>query len=99
MIPVHISTRNPLRAKLIVEEKAKAINWEANEEGEFEEILVEEEDVEMEVETLGANPLTRIPAYFPPQKGKSKVPKDIDERKSSLPTLLIPDDIILKEHN
>ena len=34
-----------------MEEKWKAIILEADEEEDFEEILVEEEDVEMEVET------------------------------------------------
>lgn len=69
-----------------MEEKGKAINLEANEEEEdFEEILVEEEeDVEMEVETHGSDPLTRFPVYVPPQKGKARVPKDLDESKSSL---------------
>ena len=79
-----------------MEEKGKVINFEVDEEEEFEEILVEEEDVEMEVETQGADPLTRLPAYVPPQKGKAKVPKDIDERKSSLQTPLLPDDIIFE---
>lgn len=50
MVSVRISPRNPLRAKLTMEEKGKAINLEADEEEEFEEILVDEEDVEMEVE-------------------------------------------------
>jgi len=72
-----------------MEEKGKAINLEADEEEEFEEILVEE-DVEMEVETLGADPLTKLPAYVPLQKGKAKVSKDIDESKSSLQTPLLP---------
>jgi len=34
-----------------MEEKGKAINLEVDEEEEFEEILVEEKDVKMEVET------------------------------------------------
>jgi len=67
---------------------------EVDEEEEFEEILVEEEDVEMEVKTQGANPITRLSEYVPLQKGKAKVPKDIDESKSSLQTLLLHDDII-----
>lgn len=51
MILVRISPRNPLRTKLTMKEKGKAINLEADEEEEFEEILVEQEDVEMGVET------------------------------------------------
>lgn len=80
-----MSPRNPLRTRLTIEEKGKAINLEVDEEEEFEEILVEEEeDVEMEVETQGVDPLTMLPVYVPSQKGKARVPKDIDERKSSL---------------
>lgn len=97
MVPVHISHRNSLRTKLTMEEKGKAINLEADEEEEFEEILVEEEDVEMEVDTQGVNPLTRLPAYVPPQKGKAKVPKDIDESKTSLQTPLLLTTLFLKE--
>ena len=52
MVLVCMSPRNPLRTKITMEEKGKAINLEVDEEEEFEEILVEEEeDVEMEVET------------------------------------------------
>ena len=50
----------------------------------------------MEVETQGVDPLTRLPAYVPPQKGKAKVPQDIDERKSSLQTPLLPNDIVFE---
>ena len=66
MIPVCVSPRNPLRTKLTLEEKGKAINLEANEEEDFEEILVEEEDVEMEVKTQGADIITRLSEYVPP---------------------------------
>lgn len=96
MVLVHVSPRNPLRTRLTMEETRKVINLEADDEEEFEEILVEEEDVEMEVHTQGVDPLTRLPTYVPPQKGKVKVPKGIDERKSSLQTPLLPDDIIFK---
>ncbi len=47
----------------------------------------------MEVETQGADPITWLLEYVPPRKGKAKVPKDIDESKSSLQTPLLPDDI------
>ena len=97
MVPVHMSPTDLLRTRLTMEEKGKAINLEVDEEEEFEEILVEEEeDVEMEVETQGTDPLTRFPAYVPPRKGKERVPKDIDESKSSLQTPLLPDDIIFE---
>jgi len=55
--------------------KGKAINLETNEE-ESKEILVDEDDVEMEVETQGANPITRLLEYVPLCNGKAKVPKD-----------------------
>jgi len=81
-----------------MEEKRKAVNLETDEEEEdLEEILVEEEeDEDMEVETEGANPLNRLPKYVPLQKGKARVPKDLDESKSSLQTLLLPDDIVFE---
>jgi len=68
---------------------------EADEE-EFEEIMVDEEVVEMEVETQGADLITRLPEYVPPLKGKSKVPNDIDKSKSSLQTPLLLDDIVFE---
>jgi len=85
MVSVHMSPGNLLRTRLTMGEKGKAINLEVDEEEEFEETLVEEEeDVEMEVETQGADSLTRLPAYVPSQEGKARVPKDIGESKSSL---------------
>lgn len=65
-------------------------------EEEFEEIMVDEQDVEMEVETQGVDPINRLPEYVPPHKGKAKVPKDIEESKISLQTLLLPDDIFFE---
>ena len=64
------------------------------EEKDLEEISIEEEDEEMEEETQGADPLTRLPAYVPPWKGKARVPKDLDERNISLQTSLLPNEII-----
>jgi len=95
MIPVCVSPRNPQRTKLTLQENGKAINLEADEE-ESEEILVDEEDLEMGVETQGADPITRLPEYVPSRKGKSKVSKDIDESKSSLQTPLLPKDIVFE---
>lgn len=48
----------------------------------------------MEEETLGVDPLTSLPTYVPAWKGKTRVPKDLDERKSSVKTPLLPDDIV-----
>lgn len=50
----------------------------------------------MEEETQGVDPLTRLCMYVPMQKGKPKVPKDLNERKSSLQTLLLSNDIIFE---
>lgn len=81
-----------------MEEKGKVINLEADEEEEdFEEFLVEEEE-DVEMETQGADPLTRLPTYVPSWNRKEKVPKDLYERKSTLQTPLIPNDIIFTEH-
>jgi len=57
MVLVCMSPRNPLRIKITMEEKGKAINLETDDEEEdLEEILVEdEEDEKMEEETQGAN--------------------------------------------
>ena len=97
MILVRVSRRNPLRTKLTMEEKGKEVNLEIDEEEDLENILIEEdEDEEMEKETKGVDPLTRLPAYVPPWKGKAKVPKDIDESKSSLQTPLLPRNIIFE---
>lgn len=98
MILVCVSPRNPLQTQLTMEEKGKAVNLETNEEEEdLEDIIIEEDkDEGIEEETEGATPLTRLPTYVPPRKGKAKVPKDLDESKSPLQTPLLPDDIILK---
>ena len=50
----------------------------------------------MEVETQGANPITMLLEYVPPRKDKAKVPKDINESKSSLQTLLLLDDNVFE---
>jgi len=38
----------------------------------------------------------KLPAYVPPWKGKTKVPKDLDETKSSLQTPLLPNNIVFE---
>jgi len=50
----------------------------------------------MVVETDPVHPPTKLPAYIRPQKGKAKVPKDLDESKSSLQTPLLSEDIIFE---
>jgi len=45
----------------------------------------------MEVDTQPRHSAEKIPTYVPPWKGKATVPKDLDENKSLLQTLLLPD--------
>lgn len=47
------------------------------------------EDIDAEV----AKPLTKFPEYIPSQKGKAKVPKDLDSNKFLLHTPLFPEHI------
>lgn len=50
----------------------------------------------MEFETQGADPIIQLSKYVPLRKGKTKVSKDIDERKRSLQTPLLPNDIVFE---
>ena len=52
-------------------------------------------DVE-EVEVQDADPITRLLEYIPPCKGKTKVPKDIDESKVPLQTPPLLDEIVFE---
>jgi len=52
-------------------------------------------DVE-EVEAQGFHHITWLPEYVPPRKGKTKVPKDIDESKVPLQTPLLLDEIVFE---
>ena len=81
--------------------EGEAISIEADEEeGDLEDLIIkEDEDEGMEGETKPAHPLTKLPAYIPPQKGKTKMPKYLDKSKSSLETLLLPDNIIFEGTN
>ena len=96
MVPICVSLRKSLCTRLTMEEKGKAANLEIDEEEEdLEDLIIEEdEDEGMEEEPEPAHPPTKLPTYIPLQKGKAKVPKDLDESKSSLQTPLLPDNII-----
>lgn len=50
----------------------------------------------MEEDTQPMHHTTKFPTYIPPRKGKAKVPKDLDENKCSLQTLLLPDNIMFE---
>lgn len=68
-------------------------------EEEIEDIPMDDEDVGVdveEVEARGANPITWLPEYVPLRKGKAKVLKYIDERKTPLQTPLLPDEIVFE---
>lgn len=53
--------------------------------------------MEMEdVEIVGSDPITKLPKYIPPCKGKTKVPKDIDKSKVALYTPLFLDQIMFE---
>jgi len=91
---VHASLRrNPL--KPTSQEKGKVIKLDLEEE-DIEDIRMDNEDVGVdveEVETQGADPITRLSEHVPPQKPKTKVPKDIHEIKTPLQTPLLLDEI------
>lgn len=86
MVLIRVSSQNPLYTRLTMEEEGKVVNVETNEEEEDLEDLIIEEDADegMEEETEPAHPPTNLPTYIPPWKGKAKVPKYLDESKSSL---------------
>lgn len=85
--------RNP--PKPTTQEKGKAINLEPEEE-DIEDIPMNDEDVGVEVEeveTHGADPITRLLEYIPLCNPKTKVSKDIDKSKTPLQTPLLPNEI------
>lgn len=54
-------------------------------------VVEEEEDVEEDIQPLHS--AAKLLEYVPPQKGKTKIPKDLDAKKSALQTPLLPDGI------
>jgi len=59
---------------------------------DHEDIAVETKDVDIE----GLDPISKLPKYIPPRRGKTKVPKDIDESKVTLHTPLLPNQIVFE---
>ncbi|MCY6524806.1 hypothetical protein, partial [Actinobacillus pleuropneumoniae] len=43
-----------------------------------------------DVDVEGAEPITNLPQYIPPRKGKAKIPKDPDSQKFFISTPLLP---------
>ena len=79
-----MSLRNPRHRKLSMEEKGKAVTIETDEEEKDLQALItamkEEEEVEEDIQPLHST--TKLPAYVPLWKGKTKVLKNLDEMKS-----------------
>jgi len=96
--PVRASPRkHPQLGKPTAQENAKMIDLEKEEEAE--EIPMDDEDIAMEMEYVeieGSDPISELTEYIPPHRGKMKVPKDIDERKVTLHTPLLPDQIVFE---
>ena len=79
-----------------MEEERKTINIERNDKEEdpptfFEEIELEEE---MEEDIMPVPAPAKWPKYVPPQKGRVKVPKDLDVVKDTLITLTLPKGVL-----
>lgn len=58
--------------------------------------IIAEEDEDMEEDIQPIHSAKKLSTYVPPWKGKTKVPKDLDETKISLQTPLLPDDIMFE---
>lgn len=53
-----------------------------------------EESLRMEdIDVEGVEPMTRLPKYIPPRKGKEKVTKDPDTNKFTVSTPLLPEQV------
>lgn len=50
----------------------------------------------MEEDIQPVRATAKLPKYVPLQKGRAKVPKDLDATKSALQTLLLPDGIMFE---
>lgn len=96
--PVRASSRrHPQSGKPTVQEKAKMIDLEPEEEAE--EIPMDDEDIVVEMkatEIEGSNPISKLPKYIPPCRDKRKVPKDINEIKFTMHTPLLSDQIVFE---
>jgi len=90
--------RNMPKDKPTAQENGKTINLEMEEE-EIYDIPMDDEDLGVEVEEVeveGSDPITKFPKYIPLCKGKTKVPKDIDERKVTLHTHILSEEIVFE---
>jgi len=46
-----------------------------------------------DIDAKGVEPMTRLPKYIPPRKGKEKVMKDTDTRKFTVSMPLLPEQV------
>ena len=98
MVPIRVSPRKPLRNKLPMAEKGKVVTIDTNEEEvDLQALTITvEDDEDMEEDIQPIHSVTKLLTYVPPRKGKTKVPMDLDETKSSLQTPLLLDDIVFE---
>ena len=70
-------------------------------EADVEEFHVGADDIDMEevedIDVQGSHPISKLPEYIPPCRGKENVLKYIDESKVTLHTPLLPDQIVFEE--
>lgn len=59
-------------------------------------IITSEEDEDIEEDIQPTCSTTKLPTYVPLWKGKTKVPKGLDETKNSLQTPLLPERILFE---
>jgi len=67
------------------QEKGKVVDLESDEG--MQETRMDAKDIDVE----GVDPISKLPQYIPPCEGEVKVPKDPDEGKFLLNTLLLLD--------
>ena len=93
-----MSPRNPKFGKLSMEEKGKVVNIEINdEEDDLQAFIAEVKEAEdMEENIQPVRSVAKLPEYVPSQKGKTKIPKDLDATKSTLQTSLLLDGIVFE---
>lgn len=80
-----------------MQEKAKMIDLEPEEE--FEEIPMDDKDILVEtkaIEIEGSHQISKMLEYIPPCRGKTKVPKDINESIVTLHRPLLSDQIVFE---
>jgi len=73
--------------------------FDLDSEEEVEEIPMDDEDIVVEMEDVKverSDPISKLPKYIPPCRGKMNVLKDIDESKVTLHTPLLLEKIVFE---